>query len=313
MKDLGSLSAGLTARMNEALREEDALIGELTPPEPGEDAVAVLTAASGNAVGVVRVSHTPLDSALSLWHASTLEFLQLRCAPSAPAADIAEILDAWLARKEPEIAQAGGDRARSMRLPITARQAVIPLIERGFAPSTATLARRIPSRPPPSTGSDVRVRHAEAGDRDGMRELMRELIRTEVPFGAVRERAPELSDSYVDEALGFEPGWVLVAERDAEVIGWASITPPERSAWAAPSVRTSPAAYLGIAIVSGAARSGGVGSALVSALHAHAASAGVDTVLLDASVNNPWSMPFWQRQGYRPLWVTWQRRLPAPH
>lgn len=295
--------------MNEALPGVDPLIGELPAPRPGDDVTTVLSAASGRAVGVVRRVHTPLDSPLSLWRASTLESLQLRCAPRSSGTDIAEVLDAWLAQPEPEVAEADGDRARSVRLPVTTHQAVIPLIEHGFAPSTVTLARRMASQPSRSAPSAVRVRPAGENDRDRMRELMRELVSTEVPFGAVRRRAPELSDTYADEAIGFDPGWAVVAEVDGDVVGWASITPPEHSAWAAASVRTSPAAYLGVAIVSRAVRSGGVGRTLVAALHAHAAAVDVDTVLLDASAHNPWSMPFWQRQGYRPLWITWQQRL----
>lgn len=297
--------------MNETLRDEDPLLGKLPTPQPGDDLVAVLPAASKRAVGVVRRVDTPLDSPVSLWRASTLESLQLRHEPHCSSRDIAEVLDAWLDSPEPAVSEAGGDRARSVRIPVITTQAIIPLIERGFAPSTATLARRLSSPPlRPIHRTEVLVRPAIENDRHRMRELMRELVSTEIPFGAVRERTATLSDTYADEAVSLDPGWAVVAELRGEVIGWANIAPPELSTWAADSVSTRPAAYLGVAIVSRAFRAGGVGHALVSDLHAHAASAGVDTVLLDASAQNPWSMPFWQREGYRPLWTTWQRRQP---
>lgn len=307
MDQLEPRFAQLTAAMNEGILHEDPLIGEVPVPQPGDDVIATLSA--GLAAGGIRSRNTPLDSSLSLWRASTLESLQLRCAPEASSADIAEILGAWLALSEPTVAEPGGDRARIVRLPVTVRQAVIPLLEHGFAPATVTLAQRLTPQPDPAPHA-VQIRNAVESDRDRMRELMRELVSTEIPFGAVRRRAPELSDTYADEAIGFGPGWTVVAEADGEVVGWASITPPAQCEWAAASVRTNPAAYLGVAIVSRSARSGGVGRAMVATLHAHAAAQGVDTVLLDASAQSPWSMPFWQRQGYRPLWTTWQRRYP---
>lgn len=308
MDQLGQLAEVLTTSMNEGMLDADPLLGEVVPPQPGEDVVATLSTRSGLAIGVVRRVDTPLDSPLSLWRASTLESLQLRCAPDSSSADVAEILDAWSALPEADVAEPGGDRARSVRMPVTLQQAVIPLLERGFSQATVTLAKRLSSEQLAS--SNAVVRQSVGSDRDRMRELMRELVSTELPFGAVRQRSPELSDTYADEALDLAPGWTVVAEVDGHVVGWASITPPERCEWAAASVRTRPAAYLGVAIVTREARAGGIGRAMVSALHKHAAVNGVDTVLLDASAHNPWSMPFWQRQGYRPLWTNWQRRRP---
>lgn len=311
MSNLGPLPARLTDRLNAYLRVEDPLIGDVPHPQPGDDILAVIPAGSERAVGIVRVRHTPLDSPLSLWSASTLESLQLRCAGDVTRDDIAEILDSWLAAPEATIAAVGGDRARSVRLPVALRVAPLPLVERSFAPSTTTLAYRVPAKAPLVCARDTEIRPVCGGDRGRMRELMAELLATEVLFGAARERAAGLGDTYVDDALALGAGWAVVAEQDGEVVGWASMSPPENALWAAPSVRPRPVAHLGIAIVSRAVRSRGVGGAMVSALHARAAAAGVDTVVLDASVNNPWSMPFWQRTGYRPVWTIWQRRLPC--
>lgn len=178
----------------------------------------------------------------------------------------------------------------------------------GRRPRTSSFNYVPARRPRPESGRLVTVRPALASDTVPLQRLMRELVASEVPFGAVRARAPELSDTYAVEAVVHSPGWTVVAEHDGEVIGWANITPPEQSAWASASVRRGPAAYLGVAVVTAAERSRGIGRALVAALHRHAAEEGVALVLLDASNLNPWSMPFWQRQGYRPLWVTWHRR-----
>ena len=284
-------------------------MGPVPPPEPGPDVVGTVSAVSGRAIGVARVSRTPLDSPRSLWTASTADLLQLRLRPEATAADVASVLDAWLALPA-ATPEPGGDHARMLRVPVATRQATLPLIERGFVPATATLACPVRSSDAPSPPPGVRLRTPVPADREPMRALMRELLTTEAEFGAVRDRPGNLGDHYVDEALALAEGWVLIAESDGVPIGWGSLAPPEQSAWAAPSVALAPAVYLGIATVTAARRSGGVGRALVAALHTQAAGAGAAVSVLDASMLNSWSVPFWHRRGYRPLWTTWHRRTP---
>ncbi len=290
------------------VQSEDSLMGPVPPPEPSEGVIGTMAARSRRAVGIARVTRTPLDSSLSLWTASTGDVLQLRLRASATSDDVAEVLDAWLAL--PAAApEPGGDHARLLRIPVAARQVILPLIERGFVPATATLARGVrPDDAPRPPG--VVLRSATPQDREPMRVLMRELLATEAAFGAVRERPGDLGDHYVDDALRFGAGWLVIAEAEGVPIGWASLAPPESSAWAAPSVSAGPVVYLGIAAVTAACRSGGVGRALAAALHSQAARAGAAVSVLDASVLNPWSVPFWHRHGYRPLWTTWHRRTP---
>ncbi|MEZ7898604.1 MAG: GNAT family N-acetyltransferase [Flaviflexus sp.] len=310
MNELRPLLASLTGEMNGWLREDDPLIGELTVPDEGDDVVLALAAQSRRAAGLVRRSDTPLSDAMSLWQASTRENLQLRCSPEATTADISNLLDSWLEHPMPEVSEPGGDRARSVRLPVPLRQAIVPLLEYGFTARTVTLARRL-NTPPPVSPSPALIRPAREDDGERMRELMRELMATEVSFGSGYQRAPEVSDHHVEEALTLHDGWAVVAEIDGLVVGWASMAPPEFSGWAAPSVRPRPAAYFGNAVVDPAVRSGGIGRALASTLHNHAHSHGVDTIILDAASNNTWSVPFWHRLGYRPLWTTWRRRYPT--
>ncbi|MFI7130322.1 hypothetical protein ACIBQ1_31845 [Nonomuraea sp. NPDC050153] len=71
--------------------------------------------------------------------------------------------------------------------------------------------------------------------------------------------------------------------------GWVTVLPSMPAAYARPG---------------GGGR--GIGAAL--AVHAHAeAAAGVET-----AAPNPRSVPFWARQGYRPLVTTWGRWVQRP-
>lgn len=305
MSDLERLSQAMTAWA----RAEDPALGAIAAPALDE-ARASLASPNGRALGVARVAHTPLDDARSLWSASTAELLQLRLAADATADDVGAVLDRWLALDPAPLAEPEGERAWSLRLPGVARSATLALLDRGFAPATTTMVRPSRAIPAPATPPvGVRIRPPQPADAAAMAALARELVATEVAFGATRERAPHLADGYATEALAAPEGWTLVAEGEGDaMLGWASISPVAASAWAAPSTSLAPAAYLGIATVTAARRSGGIGRALVERLHEHARGEGVAATLLDASACNPWSVPFWHRQGYRPLWTTWQRR-----
>lgn len=300
----------LTRSMAAWTRGEDALLGAMPDVALDGDAVAIL-APGGRAGGVARAAHTPTSDPRSLWVASSADLLQLRLALDASADDVRKVLDAWLDRKPTPVVESGGEHAWSLRIPVVARQAVVPLLERGFAPSTSTMVRPIAERdatsPMPPRGATVRG--AASDDRPALVALMRELLATEVAFGATRSREVGLGDRHVDDALGHGEGWSLVAEVDGDVVGWMSLSPFEHSGWAAPSTSSEHVAYLGIASIARAHRSRGLGRALADRLHAHAAGHGATATLLDASAANPWSVPFWHRMGYRPLWTTWQRRV----
>ncbi len=290
----------------------DPLLGAVPPPEEGDDVVGAVADPGGTVVGIARRRLTPSSAPLSLWTATSTDVLQLRWGPEAASDDVAAVLDRWLALPAAPVDEPDGDHAHLVRLPVAAHALVaVPLLERGFGVATTTLVR--PARaadadldPTPPDG--VRVRPSGPGDRAPMAGLMQELLDTEVAFGAVRQRRRGLGDHYVDEALSIGDGWTVVATADGEVVGWASMSPPEECRWVRPSVAVDPIAYLGIATVTATRRSRGVGRLLAASLHRRAAEAGVAATVVDASALNPWSMPFWHRNGYRPLWATWQRR-----
>jgi GNAT superfamily N-acetyltransferase len=55
-------------------------------------------------------------------------------------------------------------------------------------------------------------------------------------------------------------------------------------------------------------RSTGIGAAFAAHLLDTVDPAGVAATLLHYDQLNPYAAPFWSRQGYRPLWTTWEAR-----
>jgi hypothetical protein len=49
-----------------------------------------------------------------------------------------------------------------------------------------------------------------------------------------------------------------------------------------------------------------VGAAMTAHLHREVEAAGVAVTLLHYAQVNPLSAPFWNQQGYRPLWTVWE-------
>ena len=102
--------------------------------------------------------------------------------------------------------------------------------------------------------------------------------------------------------------WTWLAERDGEPVGMLAAQPPGAADWIAPMVRPTPAAYLMLMFVQPDERGSGVGAELAARLHREIDAAGVPVTLLHYQTLNPLSAPFWNQQGYRPLWVTWEAR-----
>jgi len=100
--------------------------------------------------------------------------------------------------------------------------------------------------------------------------------------------------------------WIWLAERDGAAIGMIGADAPATAAWIAPMAGKPSVAYTTFMFVAPGARHGGVGGALAAQVHAEADAAGVDVTLLHYATFNPLSPAFWSRQGYRPLWTSWE-------
>jgi GNAT superfamily N-acetyltransferase len=206
---------------------------------------------------------------------------------------------------------------------------VKPLLRHGLTPLTV-VAVRSPSRfagpgegrprqavagarsaiPPAAAPGGVKVRRAEAADIDEVVRLGLELIRFDAHFDCVIERpgAAQALRRYIAPMLDGPGSWTWLAERDGAAVGMLSAERPEDAGWIAPMVSAAPAAYLMQMVVSPGDRGGGLGASLVAEAHREMEAAGVASVLLHYGQLNPLSAPFWSRQGYRPLWTSWEAR-----
>jgi GNAT superfamily N-acetyltransferase len=140
-----------------------------------------------------------------------------------------------------------------------------------------------------------------------------EIVRFDTHFGGVTER-PGTPAAMEREAAGLLAGpepWTWLAEQDGTAIGLLGAQRPEAATWIAPMVRAEPIAYLMLMMVVPGVRGGGLGTEMVTRAHREFDAAGVAATLLHYEQTNPLSVPFWSRQGYRPLWTSWEARPAA--
>jgi GNAT superfamily N-acetyltransferase len=156
----------------------------------------------------------------------------------------------------------------------------------------------------------VRYRRAGPADIDTVVRLGLEVVRYDAHFGNGGERTGTVEALRVATVglLG-EPGpWTWLAERDGRPVGMVCAQRPHAAGWITPLVRQAPAAYLMLMFVQPGERGAGVGAELVARLHRDIDAAGVAVTLLHYQTLNPLSAPFWNQQGYRPLWTSWEAR-----
>jgi GNAT superfamily N-acetyltransferase len=224
-------------------------------------------------------------------------------------------LDALLSQWRDHLAAvpeaAGEDTAAVICWPSRDVAGVRALVAHGLAPLGVIAAWSAGRRPaviadcPPG----VRIRRATPADLDVVAALAMEVVRFDAQFGGVIERpgAAEALRAEVAGLLAHDP-WAWLAERGDDPVGLLIAERPEVAGWIAPRICLSPVAYLLALFVAPAERGAGVGAALTGQLHRAAAVASVSVILLQYEQVNPLAVPFWGRQGYRPLWSTWEVR-----
>lgn len=291
-----------------------------------------VTGTGGRAVAVGACEHwqgAP-DSLELSWGAARR--FQLTGAISVP--DVAGVLDGLLSRWRDHLARVPGtdadDTAAMVSWPSRDIHAVPALRRHGLVPVEVIAARRAgrhpagPAADPPPradgggrylgpaaerTGNVLRIRRAMPADTDAVARLGLEVIRFDAYFGKVTERPGSAAAMRREAArlLAGTQAWTWLAERDDMVVGMVSAERPSSAGWIAPMVHAAPVAYLELMYTVPDERGRGIGTALVAALHRDIDAAAAVTLLHYEQVN-PLSAPFWSRQGYRPLWTTWEAR-----
>jgi len=318
---------GVTAAVARRWQAIDPLLPAPAAPSGGCGAELTVTGPGGRLAAVGSCEHwREGPGSLDLtWGAAS----RFRLTAQTAGPDAAGALDELLARWQAHLAtvpEAGGqDTAAVVSWPSRDVSGPLALLRHGLAPRAVIAARpagrraaRQPApRPPESSGSaqaaargGVQLRRAGPADIGTVVRLGMATVRFDAHFGTVIERpwSAEALRKAAGPLLAGPAAWTWLAERDGEAVGLLYAEPPDAAQWIAPMAGPAPVAYLELMYVQPDERGQGAGPALAERLHDTADGAGVAVTLLHYEQVNPLSGPFWSRQGYRPLWTSWEAR-----
>ena len=263
------------------------------------------------AVGLSREANPDPDGPMALWVPLNLTEMSVVLAGPERGAALSDLLDQWVET----LPAPTPDWQTAAMITVPSRDPVYPnpLIAHGFAPVDVVAVRRgrVSSPAPRPAG----VRPATVDDLAALTGMAVALQVLESAHGMATPRASaaRLMESSLRRNLDETPGWLWIAESAGEPVGFVQVSPPPGASWMAWATAAGPdAAYLDSMYVRPGGRGEGVGAALAAAAHQALDAVGVPLTALHHSPINPWSGPFWNRNGYRPLWTTWQRRLAGP-
>jgi GNAT superfamily N-acetyltransferase len=305
------LTAELASRRWQAI---DPLLPAIPGWTPGCGTDLAVDGPGGGLVAAGSCSHWVAEpGSLDLIEGAAQRF---RLTPHLTGSDVLASLDTLLSRWRDHLATVpeavGEDTAAVICWPSRDVAGVRALVAHGLAPlgviaaRSASLRLAIVADGPPG----VRIRRATSADLDVVTRMAMEVIRFDAHFGGVIERPGTAGALRAEIAgqLGQPAPWTWLAERGGDPVGLLIAERPEVAGWIAPRTCKSPVAYLLALFVAPAERGAGVGAALTGQLHRSAAAASVSVILLQYEQVNPLAVPFWGRQGYRPLWTTWEAR-----
>jgi GNAT superfamily N-acetyltransferase len=194
------------------------------------------------------------------------------------------------------------------------------LLEHGFRTHGVVAARRTrqPDAGPAgetAAGSaapladGVLIRRAGPADIEEVARLGLEVVRYDSYFGGVVDR-PHALEALRRELPALLTGtpYTWLAEAGGRTVGLLAAERPAEAGWIAPLTRISPVAYLMLMYVTPELRGSGIAAEMVRLYHRDLAQAEIPVSLLHHEQANPLSAPFWNQQGYRPLWTSWERR-----
>jgi GNAT superfamily N-acetyltransferase len=321
---LGPDGALLLADISRRWQAADRLLPAAEAPEAHGRCGAVFTVPGAcgrlSAIGGCEHWHGAPESLELSWGAARRYQLTARIGGPDVAAALDALLGAWHVHVSALAGVDDPDSAAVVMWPSRDIDGIRPLLHRGFAPRSVVAARLAGSlpgglaspanrSPPVPAPSGRHIRRAGPRDVDTVVRLGLEVIRYDAHFGGMIERPSTETALHAEMAtLLAEPEpWIWLAERDREPVGvLIAERPPVQ--WIAPLVRVAPVAYNMLTWVSPADRGTGVAAALVGCFHEACDAAGVLATLLHYEHANPLSAPFWARQGYRPLWTSWEAR-----
>jgi GNAT superfamily N-acetyltransferase len=287
----------------------DPMLPAAVGPPDGDVLTVALPDGERVAGVVVRTAHEPgsvgtLWSALDVW-----ELHPLLGAAGGRALD--PLLREW--RRIMQRGSIGSDSACVVSWPTRDAQATRALLDHGFVPLSAIAIRTahplVPHRRP--TRSTLTVRRAEPRDAETVVRLEHAELEYSAMVGGAFNRPEALEIKRASVARHLDAGDpVWLAERDGLAIGMAQcwLADAEPGSWTAGRLRPGRWGYVNCLSVLPDERGTGVGQELMAVAHWELRRLGAVGTFLYYHPPNPLSSVFWARQGYRPLWTTWEVR-----
>jgi GNAT superfamily N-acetyltransferase len=287
----------------------DPLLPPATPPPEGHVLTAAMRGGDRVAAVVTHNSFAP-GTATTLW--SALDLWELHpLLGAAGSAGMDALLREWcrlLERRE-----SGADSACLLTWPSRDVDAAKPLLAHGFAPLTSLAVRPVSAGVPASRApqAGVTIRPAAAADFDVVLALEMAELRYSALVGAavVRPDAELVKRAALTRHV--EQGDLIwLAERDGIVTGVAHCRLFDVTAGGLTGTRLRPGrwGYVNCVSVADDVRGAGVGRELMAVAHHELHRRGATSTFLYFNPPNPLASVFWARQGYRPLWTSWELR-----
>ena len=281
----------------------DALLPPAAPPAEGERLDAA-TADGTKVTGVLQRHRYGPDDVPLLWSAARV--WQLFPYFGDTGTEGADLLLRALRARLDGVDDTGADSAVAVTWPSRDAEAIRAFLDHGLVPLGALAVR---TAPPGVPVGDATVRRAGPGDFDVALELATATFDyTGLVASRRRPNTAELLAPAMRSALDAAEPLVWVAEQDGEPralaqCAWVSAEPGSEEAELLPPGRWG---YVNNVVTVPGERGGGYGRALMAHVHQEFHAAGAIGTYLYYNPTNPLSSVFWHRQGYRPLWTTWE-------
>ncbi|VVJ21139.1 Uncharacterised protein [Amycolatopsis camponoti] len=282
----------------------DALLPPAAPPAEGQR-LDVATADGTRITGVLQRHRSAPGDVTMLWAAADVrQLFPYFGATGTEGVDL--LLRALKGVLEAE--EIGDDSSCVVLWPSRDAEAIRAFLDHGLVPLSAVGVR---TAPPVGAAPAVAVRRARPDDFAAALELAAATFDyTGLVAAPRRANTAELLAPALRDALAEDEPAVWLAEEDGEIravahCAWIDATPGSEAAELLPPGRWG---YVNNVVTAPGERGGGFGRALMAHVHRELHRGGASRTYLYYNPTNPLASVFWHRQGYRPLWTSWEVR-----